>query len=75
MVSRLLNLKGRNLNEDFDGKEVDFEVVSNKDIAIIGISGKFASARNIDEYWKVITNKIDCIDKFVSAGTVLSNVS
>lgn len=43
MVSRFLNLKGINLNEDFYRKGVDFEVVSNKDIAIIGVLGKFAT--------------------------------
>ena len=33
------------------------------DIAIIGMSGKFPMARNLDEYWENLENGVDCVSK------------
>ena len=35
-----------------------------KDIAIIGMSGRFPGARNLDEYWKNLLAEVDCITDF-----------
>jgi polyketide synthase PksN len=34
-----------------------------EDIAIIGISGKYPKAKNIDEFWEVLKNGEDCIEE------------
>lgn len=44
---------------DLDIKELD-----SKDIAIIGISGRFSMADNVDEYWDNILNKMECVREF-----------
>ena len=35
-----------------------------KDIAIIGMSGRFPGAGNLDEYWKNLLVEVDCITEF-----------
>lgn len=40
------------------------EEISNKDIAIIGIAGKFPYADDVNEYWENIKNGIESIRKF-----------
>ncbi len=35
----------------------------NKDIAVVGISCRLPSANNIDEFWRNIINRIDCISR------------
>jgi iturin family lipopeptide synthetase A len=37
------------------------------DIAIIGMAGKFPKAANLDEYWRNLTNGVNCIDDFPQA--------
>ncbi len=38
-----------------------------EDIAIIGISGKYPKAHNIDEFWEVLKNGEDCIEEIPSS--------
>ncbi|PQP85020.1 hypothetical protein C0Q44_11135 [Paenibacillus sp. PCH8] len=45
-------------------ESVDIESVSNKDIAIIGMSGRFPGAEEIEDYWKNLINGIDSIGHF-----------
>lgn len=40
------------------------EIKSNKDIAIIGMSGKFPGADNIEQFWDKIIDKQDCVREF-----------
>lgn len=37
--------------------------IDNKDIAIIGISGKFPKSKNLDEFWKNISQGKSCIEE------------
>ncbi|MDP4146687.1 MAG: type I polyketide synthase [Bacillota bacterium] len=61
------------LNKLVDFKEIKtcgeedipkIERVSNKDIAVIGVYGKFPMADNMDEFWQNLRNGIDCIREF-----------
>lgn len=35
-----------------------------KDIAVIGMAGRFPGASNVDEYWNNLLNEVDCIGDF-----------
>ncbi len=39
-------------------------VKKHKDIAIIGMAGRFPGASNLDEYWNNLLNEVDCIGDF-----------
>lgn len=57
----LNNLKSKiNLKSD-SAETVD---ISNKDIAVIGMACKFASAESTEEFWEVLKNGVDCIRAF-----------
>ena len=48
-----------------DGTEsVDIESVSTKDIAIIGMSGRFPGAEELETYWSNLLNGVDSIGDF-----------
>ncbi|WP_033681088.1 non-ribosomal peptide synthetase, partial [Bacillus cereus] len=48
-------------------KESNFqETVKSKDIAIIGVSGRYPSAENIDEYWNNLKQGRNCISEVPS---------
>ncbi len=61
-----INLKDltKTIIKEQSNNKVEFETVYGKDIAIIGISCRFASAENIDEYWNILVNGRDCIRTF-----------
>ncbi len=61
------NLRFNDIKIDMDEDENDntsgeLEVVSKNDIAIIGISGIFPEAENVNEFWKNISLGKDCIN-------------
>ncbi|URZ00314.1 type I polyketide synthase [Clostridium felsineum] len=64
MASKLLNLKEKKLSDKKSRRSVEVDSISNKDIAIIGISGKFGISDNLQEYWECLINKKDCIRSF-----------
>ncbi|WP_025704277.1 beta-ketoacyl synthase N-terminal-like domain-containing protein, partial [Paenibacillus graminis] len=39
-------------------------VKKHKDIAIIGMAGRFPGASNLDEYWNNLLHEVDCIGDF-----------
>ncbi|KWX76552.1 hypothetical protein AMQ83_36120, partial [Paenibacillus riograndensis] len=39
-------------------------VKKHKDIAVIGMAGRFPGASNLDEYWNNLLNEVDCIGGF-----------
>ena len=45
----------------------DVSANNQSDIAIIGMAGKFPKAANLDEYWRNLTNGVNCIDDFPQA--------
>jgi polyketide synthase PksL len=51
-------------NRFFSSPEIK-ETIYNSDIAIIGISGRYPMAKNLDEYWKNLINGRDCISEIL----------
>ncbi|HEX3047450.1 MAG TPA: amino acid adenylation domain-containing protein, partial [Bacillota bacterium] len=41
--------------------------ISNREIAIIGMSAQFPEAANVDQFWRNIKDGLDCIGKFPAA--------
>lgn len=52
----------RSINYSMKNNDID-----DTDIAVIGISGKYAKAGNLDEYWENIKNGVDCITEIPSS--------
>ncbi|SCY96174.1 condensation domain-containing protein [Alkaliphilus peptidifermentans] len=46
-----------------EGKNISMEMVSSKDIAIVGMAGRFPLADGIEEFWSNIKNKVDGVRK------------
>jgi len=42
----------------------DSAVSVQKDIAVIGMSGRFSSAKDAEEFWKILRNGVNCIRNF-----------
>lgn len=61
---KLAELKKVNLKDVTNEDSIKFQDTSRDDIAIIGISGRFAEADNLKEYWNILKNGRDCIRKF-----------
>ena len=62
----MLNLKdiNKSIKKESLSNSIKIESISNKDVAIIGISCRFASADNKEEYWGLLKNGMDCIRDF-----------
>ncbi len=60
----MLNFKNINLQDIIDDNTETVDIVSTKDIAIIGISTQLPMADNADEFWNNLSNKMDCITNF-----------
>jgi acyl transferase domain-containing protein len=43
------------------------EIVGPQGIAIIGMSGRFPGAENVDEFWRNLVGEVDCIAHFTEA--------
>lgn len=56
-----ISLDEKSLNTSQSGK---VERVSNKDVAIIGLSVNFPMAGDIETYWNNIVHSVDCISQF-----------
>lgn len=50
--------------QQITSKKLQIEKVSAKEIAIIGLSVKFANGENIDELWQTLEKGVDCIRDF-----------
>lgn len=64
MLSKILESKGINIFDDSDREHVVVEQISRRDIAIIGISGKFPKGDNVTEFWNILKEGKDCIRDF-----------
>src|SRR5262245_21312183 len=51
------------------------EVAESLDIAIIGLSGRFPGANNIDEFWQNLRNGVESIRQFTDAELIDMGVS
>jgi phthiocerol/phenolphthiocerol synthesis type-I polyketide synthase E len=51
------------------------ERISENDIAIIGMSGRFPKANNIKEYWENLVNGVNCIEKADQEKVLASGIS
>nr|WP_322712410.1 polyketide synthase [Nostoc sp. ChiSLP03a]MDZ8213672.1 beta-ketoacyl synthase N-terminal-like domain-containing protein [Nostoc sp. ChiSLP03a] len=54
--------------------EIGQEEIANLDIAIVGMSGRFPGANNIDEFWYNLQNKVESISFFSNEDLVDSNL-
>lgn len=59
-----MNLDILTLKSNKADDRTQIESISSKDIAIIGIAGKWPLANNVEEYWENIKNGKDCIQNF-----------
>ncbi len=66
MDKNFLKLKNIKLSELPDEDAIKIESVSKKDIAVIGIAGKFAEAEDVDGFWDILKTGKDCIREFPS---------
>jgi polyketide synthase PksN len=57
----MLNL---NINKRPAEKGIEIEELSQKDIAVIGIAARFPNAHDVDEFWDILYDGIDCISEF-----------
>jgi 3-oxoacyl-(acyl-carrier-protein) synthase/acyl carrier protein/NAD(P)-dependent dehydrogenase (short-subunit alcohol dehydrogenase family) len=64
MANKNLDLKSVRLSDLKENKEDKIESISKRDIAIIGITGKFPSAENVDEFWENLRAGRDCVSEF-----------
>jgi acyl transferase domain-containing protein/acyl carrier protein len=64
MISKNLDLKAIKLSDIKENKGEKIESISKKDIAIIGISGRFPFAENINEFWENLREGKDCVREF-----------
>ncbi|MGB7605432.1 MAG: amino acid adenylation domain-containing protein [Lutisporaceae bacterium] len=60
----MLNFNNINFQDIIDDKNEEIEIVSTKDIAIIGIAIQAPMADNTDEFWYNLTNGIESITNF-----------
>ncbi len=64
MDDNLFSLQSLKLDKTVNYNINEVKEVSNRDIAIIGISAKLPMADDIQEYWENISNGIDCVVEF-----------
>ncbi len=64
MVKKLLDLDKTKTSNVFNEQDDLIKAISNRDIAIIGIACEFPKASNIDEFWDVLRNGVNCRSEF-----------
>jgi acyl transferase domain-containing protein/acyl carrier protein len=61
MPDKILNLKGIKLTEISESDRIKVDHISKRDIAIIGMDGRFAEMKNLEEFWNALISGKDCI--------------
>ncbi len=61
MANKLLKIKEKKLIDDNNIDFIKLENISNKEIAIVGVSCRFGSNENLDEFWNSLKEKKDSI--------------
>lgn len=64
MHKKLLNFKGIDFEADHKENNSSIENIPQKDIAVIGISGKFAGNSDLEEFWDMLVHGKDGIRAF-----------
>ncbi len=64
MQKKLLNFKGIDFETDHKENTATIQNIPKKDIAIIGICGKFADNSDVNEFWDMLINGKDSIRPF-----------
>ncbi len=64
MANKSLDLKAVRLSDIKENKEEKINSISKRDIAIIGIAGRFPSASTVDEFWENLRQGRDCVKEF-----------
>lgn len=67
MPDKLLDLKGIKLTEIPEADRIKVDTVSKRDIAIIGMDGRFAEMKNLEEFWNALAAGKDCIRQLPDA--------
>lgn len=63
-MGKLLGKKGIRVADLMAQDALKIESISNKEIAVIGISGRFASKDDVSLYWEALLDGEDCIQPF-----------
>lgn len=64
MANRGLDLKAVRLSDIKENTGEKINSISKRDIAIIGIAGRFPSAATVDEFWENLRQGRDCVKEF-----------
>lgn len=64
MVKKLLDLDKTKSYDVFSEENDLIKAISNRDIAIIGIACEFPKASDVDQYWEVLRNGVNCRSEF-----------
>jgi acyl transferase domain-containing protein/acyl carrier protein len=64
VLTDLKELRGKINKDSREPEAIEVESVSRRDVAIIGLSCRFSSANNKDEYWEMLMNGQDGIRSF-----------
>lgn len=64
MANKSLDLKAVRLSDIKENKEEKINSISKRDIAIIGITGRFPSAATVDDFWENLRQGRDCVKEF-----------
>ncbi|AEY65151.1 polyketide synthase [Clostridium sp. BNL1100] len=64
MVKKLLDLDKTKSYDAFSEEDNLIKAISNRDIAIIGIACEFPKASDVDQYWEVLRNGVNCMSEF-----------
>lgn len=80
MPDKILDLKGLKLTAISELDRIKINTVSKRDIAIIGMDGRFAEMKNLEEFWNALISGKDCIRQLPEArktdvGAFLDNLA
>lgn len=64
MGNKMLNFKSIKINDMDQAQLLKIEDISKRDIAVIGIAGRFGSSNSVDEYWEALKAGKDFIGGF-----------
>ncbi len=55
-------------------KPINPDLIGEKDIAVIGMSGRFPMSEDLEEFWKNLRNGIECVTHFTDEDLIASGI-
>lgn len=55
-------------------KPINPDLIGEKDIAVIGMSGRFPMSEDLEEFWKNLKNGIECVTHFTDEDLIASGI-